>query len=228
MKKIVKIAIFCLIFAFFGCNTYAISEDSGSLENGNEESRMKDLFCQSNYIGKDSNGNFLFEMDSSNSQIVPYDTQSICSNTSFVVVPSDEEDRENWENAVLAAQGTDYNTYGEQWDASRSCKIYTTVYYSKNGNYASLKYITGGYTKSDHTISVTSQQVDYSCAQGNGQDASVNQGSNSSWTIYPPSYWQPLNVNVGWGIMGCTLYTTVHRTAGSWTITLPNNPINTY
>lgn len=226
MKNIVKIAIVCLIFTIFNCSAYAITEDNSSLENDHQEIIMREIFAQSNYIGKDINGNLLFETDLSNIQIAPYNTESTAGKTSFVIVPSDDEDRKNWEKAVTL-RASDYASQGEQWDASRSCKIYSTVYYSLDGDYATLKYITGGYSKSDHTISVTSQQIDYCCAQGNGQNSTTNKGSSSSWTIYPPSYWQPLNVRVGFGVMGCTSYTTVQRSGTPWMITLVNNPINT-
>ena len=221
-KKILSLIIICcmMITMLSGTIVYANTENESS-----NDIVAKSIFEHSTFIGKDNQGNFIFESEYTPS-VSPLTAENhLASKTTFTIVPENSEDEAAWNN--LITRRASYSSYGEQWDASKSCKIYCTIYYTKNGNSAYMNYISGGYTKSDSSISVTQQQVYYTSGQNNGQINTTYQGSSSSWTVYPPSSWSPINTDVVHGMIACTLTTTVKRSASPWTITLSNTALFT-
>lgn len=203
------------------------SEDSANnaLSDVQADAQAREIFIHSNFVGKDKNGSYIFESEYNPNVLTRSDKLNNIETKSVIsVIPVNDEDRKDWD--AFVTQRASYQNYGEQWDGSRSTKIYSTVYYTRDGSSASLTKITGGYSISDRTIKVTGQSITYGCNQGIlGQNATVSKGTSSSWTIYPPSSWQPINPNTVTAIIGATSTVTVQRNADPWTITLVNQPL---
>ena len=224
MKKIIN--MFLLVFALIISTVPVYASESEEIISNKEmtEETAREIFTHSSFVKKDAQGNFIFESNYNPTKSSKTSSNSSHSKTVFVICPYDQEDAENWERVINANPNAraDYNTSGSNWDASRSVKIYMTIYYTINGNQAELDYITGGYSLYDSTVSVTSQSIYYACNQGAlGQTDTKNKYSSSSWTIWAPSSWSPIRTDVGTGSIGATLTTTAKRSAGSWQIVLP-------
>ena len=224
MKKVFN--LFFLVFALMISTVPVYASESKEILSSKEmtEETAREIFTHSSFVKKDSQGNFIFESDYNPDTAVRSTGNTTHSKTMFVICPYDQEDAENWERVINANSnsGRIYHGGGDNWDSSRSVKIYMTVYYNKNGNQAELDYITGGYSLYDSTVSVTSQSIYYASNQGAlGQTATTNKYSASSWTIWAPSSWSPIRTDQGTGTIGATLTTTAKRSAGSWQIVLP-------
>ena len=121
------------------------------------------------------------------------------------------------------------------WDSTSSVKFHTTLYFdmqtSNNETYYKLYRITGGYTRNDTSVSVVSQYLNYG---GHGSKLSnrtlVNysskynlQAGQTSWSIWPSSSWEFLNIDCGGGYLGGTLEYSCKRNSGTWSGFLQNN-----
>ncbi|GEM_PF-5748907 len=130
------------------------------------------------------------------------------------------------ESTLLNSSG---NTYLDKWDNSLGVLGYCTIYYSiSTDSYGvaiyNLTKVTGGYTISDSSISVSSQNLVYG-AVGTGPTGMVNNSNtktptSSSWS-YNTGYSKYIAF-AGYYTFGATYTLNLSRTTSNWSLTLNN------
>jgi hypothetical protein len=133
------------------------------------------------------------------------------------------------EAASVSSTGTG-NSYVDLWDTSISVKGYVTIYYSYYANSDgineyTLTQIAGGYTKSDSTVSISSQTVvygmqGYSKTYGIVYKDSTIYPTTSSWSIttgYTSSVVLDVSAN-----FGATYTIKLVRGTSAWSLVITN------
>jgi len=147
--------------------------------------------------------------------------------TTFVDdIPASEEEASSGE---VSASATSTSRKASKWDSSGGVKAYSTVYYSVTYKdsvpYQDLSKVTGGWSVSDSSISLSNRKVDLgqsggSLCGGVTQKKSFTPSGNTF--SYPaPSSWCAVSSQVG-SIGANTSVTLKRGSSSTWTLSLPN------
>ena len=145
-------------------------------------------------------------------------------------MPEDKSDEELWNTAVeestRASSGG--SKYGYAWDSTKGVKIFSRIYYTESVSggrtFTHLDRITGGYEKSDSSLSIVSQEITYGATQPYLQQSKTVNVTGASWSLTPPASWKAIDTSQSLArIMGVYSEVTIKRRSGSWTVKLLNN-----
>lgn len=225
-KKIISFFVVILIF------TNLLSAVSFASESESQDS-IKEIFNHAQFVEITDDGQYIFKSMSTPENVnkSAFNEKESKSCTLFSITPENQNDKEILDSlkssSTLRSGGG--SNYAYAWDSTAGVKIYTTVYYTeyKEGTrtYVTLDKITGGYDRQDKTLHVVSQTVSYGATNFAKTQNNVVSKSGTSWTIYPPSSWSPVDITVSKGIIiGATLTTEIKRNSSPWTVQLKNNP----
>lgn len=203
------------IFIFSGLSSAAIE-----IPDTNEN--IKELFLDSVPVESDIPGQYQFIAYHD-----PIQTRSIAPQkaiTTITIIPGNEEEEAVLEEVAESGGGSNYKY---QWDNSYGIKIYSTVYYTDYGDSVSLDRVTGGYDKTDRTLTVLSQEVTLGATDLGHVQNQRRYPTNSSWGYNAPSNWVPIDTVQSFvQYLGAYYRVDVKRSASSWRVEVINNVLS--
>ena len=156
------------------------------------------------------------------------ETSSVGNTKAITYVTSTDENLIQVPNIASRAN----NNHREKWDSSYSVKAYITCYFvtKDKDKLWLLTKVTGGYTISDYSVSVTSQALKYGCSgltstNGVGTTQVKDQKPQSSKWSYNTGFTKYVVKNAGLlsATIGANNKLSLKRGSSKWTFTVTNN-----
>lgn len=133
------------------------------------------------------------------------------------------------ENSNTVMRSASEHNYREKYDNAVSHLAYSYVYFQEStvnsDSYCKITRVSGGYIVNDSSCQVISQSVNYGQASSTKSYSTTYTPTSTtkSWSVVPPSSWQPVKTNVSIGCYIGARYTLkIQRYSTPWTLELEN------
>lgn len=138
--------------------------------------------------------------------------------TTFTIVNDPQE-------VSIASTGSKYE---ESWDDSIGVKAYSTIYFTKTTSggieYGKLTSISGGWSRSDTTISLSGRKVTFGqSGWPAGSQTKTVYPTGNTWNYTAPSTWDAVSLDADYTLGATSTVTLTRGTRSSWTLKLSNN-----